>query len=361
MIVPINTGFLGFKIIFLLILGMSTIVFAHFRTKIPKHLIWNLRRTSLIFPSSEIVLLTDQINIKGIPTNVRIIAQTEIFGAKLLQLSTTHPMSFRNGFWFTTLLRLLAVCEFVIASNVPIIHVESDVLISPDFPLGDFANLAKPIAYPLVSQRCGVASTLYIRDGDAALSVRDSILEMSKNNSKLTDMIFLRQFYDLNTSKVSALPSGPMQSIVLQRGLSENYKQDLKQTFGILNGYFDTVDLGFYLTGEDPRNHRGRRRLRTIDPESDIWVRRLKFHWDNDREFISISAVGSKEVYPLFSLHIHSKDLKVFRIRTFGKRLQKRLRFQLDPPKTELVLEVFMSQLVRSIRRRLSLIILRGN
>ena len=203
--IPADTSFLGFTNTFLLVLGMPTLVFAHFGTKLPKHLVWNLRRTSVIFPASEIVLLTDQSNIKHLPPNVRIITMTEIFGAELLKLSSTHPMSFRNGFWFNTFLRLLAVCEFVIEFDAPVVHIEGDVLISQDFPVGDFANLPESIAYPLVSQRCGVASTLYIRDSSAALLMRASILEMSKKNSQLTDMTFLKQFYDLHNSRVSPL------------------------------------------------------------------------------------------------------------------------------------------------------------
>jgi hypothetical protein len=165
----------------------------------------------------------------------------------------------------------------------------------------------------------------------------------------------LKQFYDVNSLEISALPSGPVEHRCLKEYLSENYKRDLKETLITLTGYFDTVDLGFYLTGEDPRNHRGRRRLRTIDTESDLLVRELNFFWDNNREFISVSSIGSDEIRPLFSLHIHSKDLKVFQIKKFKKRIKKRLRTQYSPPRTEFVIMVFVSQIIGAVKRRMPL------
>lgn len=335
----------------LLILAMPVVLFAHFATSIPPHLIANLERTVRLFPGKRIVLLTDQ-RILQLPSSVEVVNIYNVPGWHALRESTTLPMEFRSGFWFTTFARLLAVAEFTISQEVATLHVESDVMIAPDFPFSAFAALDNPIAYPLVSPRCGVASTLYIRDGHSAKIFRDQILEYAKADGSLTDMTFLRKFYDNNMNMVSPLPIGPTVSSSLRHVLQKEYLNELAINVQTLKGYFDTVDLGFFLTGEDPRNHRGFRLLRTEDYESTLKVTNLIFNWDKDRSFPSMAPESTDLFLPVYSLHIHSKDIRAFNNANF---LRRRVEDFGKPSAREFNLFIFFSMskgyLVRRLKR----------
>lgn len=335
---------------------MPAILFAHFRTRIPKHLKLNLERTTSLFPDSRVILLTDQVDLRNIDSKVEVVYQQPLSSAASLLDSSSHPMSFRNGFWFTTFFRILAVAEFVISTGLSVIHVESDVILAQDFPFNKFKDLNKPISYPIVSARCGVASTLYIRDAEAALMLCNSIGLLSQSDSKLTDMTFLRKFYDLNPDIVSPLPSGPIFSTSFHNSVAESYREALSNSFVQLGGYFDTVDLGFFLTGEDPRNHRGIRRLRTTDLESDLNVSQLNFKWDETRDFISVASKTGTDFVPLYSLHVHSKDLRIFELNDFSRILRNRIKNQNKSTGYEFVFKVFLRQTMGSITRRLKVL-----
>ena len=115
------------------------IVFVHFGSSVPKYLMRNIERTCDFFPETTVTLITDissKIGIKKSNFQKYIFEMNEDY-VNLNQF-LSHPKNFRNNFWFTSLARIFVLCDYTIARNIQILHIESDVLISSDFPLNQF-------------------------------------------------------------------------------------------------------------------------------------------------------------------------------------------------------------------------------
>ena len=68
---------------------------------------------------------------------------------RLIDFLTTklsHKKSFRNGFWFKAIIRFYALLDFMNqTSNNSLLHLESDVWISPNFPISKFSSLGQKL------------------------------------------------------------------------------------------------------------------------------------------------------------------------------------------------------------------------
>jgi lipopolysaccharide biosynthesis glycosyltransferase len=129
------------------------IVFVHFGSKFPKHLILNLKRTCALFPDFSVVLITDSPEKLEIDeANFRMSCFIISHDYQTLNNNLSHPKGFRDNFWFTSLARIFALCDYVAANNVSILHIESDVLVSGDLPIDLFANCDRPIAFTVVGR-----------------------------------------------------------------------------------------------------------------------------------------------------------------------------------------------------------------
>ena len=63
-----------------------------------------------------------------------------------LKENSNLPMSFRQGFWFSTTSRFFALEAFSRENkNAKILQIESDVWLSPNFPFSKFENIEPEI------------------------------------------------------------------------------------------------------------------------------------------------------------------------------------------------------------------------
>jgi len=326
------------------------IVFVHYGTKLPRHLVLNISRTSQLFPSAKIVLLTDQKYVKGLKNCevIDVLCEIEI---EQTSNALNHPRDFRSGFWITTFLRLIAISKYVIERQNSILHVESDVILAPDFPFEKFKKLSSPIAFPIVGPGLSVASVLYIESSSAAEDLYCYLLALVARNSKTTDMKALDDFRNSNPRSVSLLPLATPSSEYYLDLLGQKDLREMENNFGIFNGAFDGIDIGFYLFGEDPRNNQGFRLIRKLDSSSYLKLNLLNFNYDKNRQFVNIQA-GDKEI-PLFSLHIHSKDLRAFHLTRFQKLLKRRILNSHLKDDKEFVFRAFLKLLVPFLKRKL--------
>lgn len=326
------------------------IVFVHFGLRLPKYLVRNLQRTCDLFPNQSIIFLSDRaqnvaINNRNFRTQV-INFDEEI---ELVNKSLNHPADFRDNFWFSSLARLMALADYVIDTHQPILHIESDVLISRDFPISKFSALDRPLAYTMVGEHSGVASLLFLRSAEAARFFKRYIVSAVLNDANTTDMKILGLLQSQYPDSVRILGSFPLDETNAYAAIHLSIKNDFEYTQNLFNGYFDSADIGQYLFGDDPRNHRGVKYLRRELASSYLHAGRLNYIFNPEREFIGLREGAVRDIY---SLHIHSKNSKLFTQRLSYRLLRKAVLNQSLPERHLLIPSVFLNALKGSIRRR---------
>lgn len=308
-------------------------------------------RTCEFFPTTTVTLLTD--------TTTKIKLEHRNFQLHNFQLGRdyelikdrlSHPKDFRHNFWFTSLARLYALCDYVIEKDFPVLHIESDVIISRDFPLPVFKLCDRSIAYTLVGPLSGVASVLWLANPKAALHLREFIDECSRKDPTTTDMKILGQYQAKHAKRVRVLASFPTANFNAYGLVPEQVIEDMIYTETLFNGYFDAADAGQYLLGDDPRNHRGVKYLRRELSTSYFKPSKSQFSYSSERKFVNIN---NSSINRFYSLHIHSKNQLIFDENRGDKILLRASKKQTAPEKHILVLPVLLNSIKISLARRL--------
>jgi len=328
------------------------IVFAHFGKRAPKHLALNIKRCKKLFPDIPIILITNREcklpGMKGL----------EIFfynpGSEWHQLdrNLSHPKEFRENFWLTSLARFLALENYLAKNPGEILHVESDVILAPDFPFEKFSVMAKPIAFPVLSRSQGIASTLYVRDHVTAKKLVALTLEMSTKDSQTTDMLILRKFYDLFSDSMQTLPIGPDARSAYRENTEEQLLVQMNLSLSLFGGCFDGLDIGYFIFGVDPRNDKGKKHLRRALQNNYLLVSKIGIVYSDERNFLSLESEGIEKTIPLYSLHIHSKNIKLFRTANNSRKLRQGVHTYRLPETHILIPQVFAKTASAAIARR---------
>jgi hypothetical protein len=328
------------------------IVFAHFKTKFPKHLLLNIQRTIVLFPEHQVFLITDQgtdnLTIEGLLT-FRFTENSEWLE---IERSLDHPKFFRGNFWFTSLARFIAISAFAAAHKGPLLHIESDVIISSDFPFDTLSRIESSFAYPVVSENQAIASCLFIKDEFAATDLASFSLESVRLNKSTTDMYVLLDFLSRYPEKVLMLPSSPPQQDALTEA-NQEFIERVVEGIAIFGGVFDGFDIGRYLFGDDPRNDRGFSILRRKDPRTYLDVRKLKFSTMQERDFPYIYRSDNSTFLPVFSLHIHSKNLRLFRPKQQRREISRSIMNSQRESKKIFNFSIFLNSTYLALCRRI--------
>ena len=327
------------------------IVFVHFGKTLPKFLFLNISRTLKQFPQHEVVLITNpECRIRN---NLKVKLFLYEINDDIRKLSEImkHPRNFRNNFWFNTVLRFFAIEALQKYQELETIHVESDVILSRDFPFNHFVNLEKSMAFPLVSRERGIASIVYFKDLNVVTRFNKFISSSIHSDPSTTDMIILRKFYEVNPQYVQILPTLPIAKIDSFSIVEPEIQILFNNAYEIFQGVFDGADLGIYLAGIDPRNNRGRRLLRHKIPNNYVQIENLNFVFDEQRQFISLLSQKDDFQNPIFNLHIHSKDIRYFN-NSCNKMIKKRIKFSNLEADTEFIFTVFINAALKSLIRR---------
>lgn len=327
------------------------IVFVHFKTKLPKHLILNLRRTVMLFPDHQVVLITDQ-NVSNL--NIPRLVSFHFYEShEWLEIEglLDHPRGFRGNFWFTSLGRFIALAYFAKYHNGPLVHIESDVIISSDFPFDAISKVEANFAYPVVSETQAIASCLFIKDEQSAQFLATFALESVRLNHSTTDMYVLHDLLTQHPAKVQILPSTPPQREIVPAA-SQEFINKIAEGTQYFKGIFDGFDIGRYLFGDDPRNDRGFSVLRRQDPRSYVHARKLDFSITKEREFPYVKNGSSSESLPIFALHVHSKNLKFFKTKMIASEVTKSVVNSKKRTKKIFSVKSFLVCAVNAVRRR---------
>lgn len=327
------------------------IVFCHFKSPIPKHLKLNIKRTIQLFPHIEVHLLTDLP-----PQSIRIKKLTIDHykpSNEWYELETllTHPKNFRNNFWFTSLSRFIAISEFFDHYQSDVLHIESDVIISADFPFNKISTSDYSYCFPIVSDALAIASTLFIKNSNAAKYLAELVMKTARKTRNTTDMHILRILSMDATVSYLQLPSSP--SMVYDKTtVGSKFLKNNEIGVEYFKGLFDGFDIGRYLFGVDPRNGRGISKVREFDDSVYLDMRKIQIITDEHRDFPYVLDIKSKNKFPVFSLHIHSKNKRFF-TSSSGRCIKRAVDKKSNVPGIKLYPAVFFRSILVSLRRRL--------
>jgi hypothetical protein len=330
------------------------LVFAHFGSPIPKHLARNLKRAAFLFPTHKIFLITDLQLDNAAFAEVTIYKYVYDQDWWKLYSQLEHSKDFRDNFWFTSTARFLALADFSNSFDEEFLHIESDVIIAHDFPFEKLSNAKYDFMFPIVSDSNAIASTIYIKNAKAANYLAKFALIESEKNNLTTDMYILSELSKNREVNFAPLPTAPTGSY----GISGPTNRFLQMSdFLILSfgGVFDGFDLGRYLFGDDPRNKRGFSTLRHNDTRTYLNVRNLDLVMRDERDFPFLTNITSDFYVPVFSLHVHSKNLKLFEIKKSKKLIKNYVLNSKKEPKTIFVFSVFVKSAVKSLKQRIKL------
>lgn len=282
---------------------VPTAVFVHLGPKIPKHLLLNLQRQVDLFPNIKTVLIVDHaINIR-IPEPVEIYTFVESSEDSVLfqKMEENSNFGFRNGFWKYTFLRLFALGDYHDKNpENSLLHIESDVILLPNFPWKKFHNLEN-VAWMRVNDFNDIAALVYLPSHKKTRFFIETIRGYAEENPKTTDMFSMFKFSTENKSTHSYLPSITPER--LREGISiKNGCTDLLELFG---GYFDPLALGLWYFGQDPTNSYGVSTRYVDQVHHDYFAPSAKLAFTDEK----LSDVSGIEI---FALHVHSKDLSLF-------------------------------------------------
>ncbi|CAN2170302.1 hypothetical protein MCEGKSE7_00044 [Candidatus Nanopelagicaceae bacterium] len=322
------------------------IVYVHLNSRIPIHLFMNLRRTRVMFPGQNITLISN-VN-QRIPKGIKL----EIFkkGEQWYEVENRlgHPKNFRNNFWMTSLGRFIALVEYQNKINDSILHIESDVIISQDFPVNIFEHAVWQISYPILSNERGIASILFLPDKVSSNELLNELQASSLSDPFTSDMLILGNMFR-KSGAVSPLPIGPNGAenyrSFLPNHLLERWEKDI-QKFG---GVFDGWDIGGFFFGTDPRNARGRSYLQRDVPSEFSEIRKWNIKYSKSRDFIELE--NNNQRIPIFCLHLTSKQLSLFKVNLPSKRIINLLKVR-PSEYSKFYLRIFVNQAFQSLLKR---------
>ena len=296
---------------------MIEVVFVHLGKEIPKHLVANIKIIKSNFKNLKIHLILD--NELAIPKEEISFVKIHLLRVPELETRTLFELApdpnFRNGFWKLTLERLFILGEFhKIYPETKFIHIESDVFLFPNFPLSKFEILER-ISWLKVSPTRDVAALVFFPNLTETLTFLKRMMDELRLGNWRDDMEMLSFLMTNFPNDYSYLPT--LNPDHLELGSEEiktkEIEKQLISNFEIFQGIFDGVHLGIWLAGWDPRNSYGITRIRDLSLISNakglLKPTNVEFLFDTDG---SLKYFSNHKSTPVYSLHIHSKSLKIF-------------------------------------------------
>jgi hypothetical protein len=293
------------------------IVFVYLGEHIPQYVFSNALRVSEMFPFETILYInssqdmSDHLKIES-KLSIRTLPKNEY----KLKTRLSHDSSFRNGYWFLTFERILALKKIHqdLGEYTSLLHIESDVILFPNFPF-DY-ELGQRVKWCSVDQQRDVGSIIFSPSYTETNWLCDKLLEEAQEDSEVTDMSALKRVREKFPDRVEVFSD--IFTAASQRGST---------------GIFDGSALGQWLCGTDPRTTYGLTVLHENSEFSPDNEKNLKQSLDGQLilqdENNSLVLTKGSEVRPIFSLHIHSKDIELFSVDNF-KALSKYISYSED-------------------------------
>jgi hypothetical protein len=329
------------------------IVFVHLGKAKAAHLWLNLQRTHTLFPLASIHLIIEEST--SVPRYIRefVVIHIYVRSIEIIELREqhVHASSFRNGFWWLSLERLIALGQAHPAiGNSGIIHLESDVILMPNFPFYFFGR--QKLSWCRYNENRDVASIVYSPDVQQTEWLVAQIINCYSSNPAHTDMTVLSEISNSHADKVCVLPYLGTHEVDL-RNREFNLKSavlEVPNRNHNLQGIFDAAPLGMWLCGQDPRNHYGftRFEMRNIIESGDSYIDPSKFEFSYSAESGLRISAGS-DALSIWNLHIHSKNLKLLS-NDWEAELQRILAGR--GQRSEFSVRIFCSLVISNLKQR---------
>ena len=287
------------------------IVYVQLGSAKAEHLIKNIGLAHKLFPRILIncVVYNNSDVHKSLPRYVNAIKFKPSEPVENMLQSKSIDLEFRQGFWRYSFERLLALHKA--HSDRPLsslLHVESDVLIMPSFPLSDFLRIQNVCWLPCDLSKDS-ASLMYFPNLKKSQEFNTDLNNLFVKSKQINDMKALYELRKQFPKKYRLLPTS--NSNFTQ--LSNLAIDSAAKSFRHFDGVFDPAPIGMWLTGIDPRNNFGvtnyfaSKKLSLLGMIQSPYAYPLYFV--NNKSLIFKN--GSK-VLPVYKLHIHSKSSKIF-------------------------------------------------
>jgi hypothetical protein len=212
---------------------------------------------------------------------------------------TNLDKGFRNGFWSLTSLRFFYIYEFMKKYDVKdVIHLENDVLIY--YNCNEILNFFDKnyIYLPFDTFKRNIASIMYIPNCNVFKNVLDKY-DFTKND--MENFAYIK----FNTGLIQNMPIFPVNFVTSKEELF------VSQNFNTFNFIFDAAAIGQFLGGVDPKNIPGDT-SGFVNETCVIKYNKYNFIWEIENNIKKPYLVINKLKFPIFNLHIHSKNLLKF-------------------------------------------------
>jgi len=212
---------------------------------------------------------------------------------------TNLDKTFRNGFWTFTSLRFFYIYALMKKYDLQdCIHIENDVVLYYNINTLNYV-LDKNFMYvPFDTFNRNIASIMYIPNSDVLKNVLD---RYNKSKNDMENFSAIKR----ETNLIQNFPIFPSLFACSneEKFVSENYER--------FNVIFDAAAMGQFLGGVDPKNNSGNT-IGFINETCVIKYNNFRFIWKENKNINKPYLVINGLLYPIFNLHIHSKNLKKF-------------------------------------------------
>lgn len=325
------------------------IALVHFGKSLPSYAKQNILLIDKTFEDLTKILINDSPKHKKFLSKTGFESRTTSLPTELENISSlSHDLHFRKGFWFTSLYRLIAICELAEERDGPILHIENDILLFPNFPISKLEE-SKKIMWCQFNDQRDVASLFYIPDSKSAKWLKNELLTRYRAYPAHTDMSLLREIADLNPSRVNYFPiAEKVESALFRKDVDNESKRKNIEGFNYYGGIFDSAPLGMYWIGRDPRNHKGKLLRFTNLPESFIMAESSLFNFNFSKPEIKLKSIS----IPIYNLHVHAKIPGIFSKSGIGK--YRVVAGEIDgKSKPKFMFKIFMLLSFSYLRRKL--------
>lgn len=284
-------------------------IFVHLGAHFPEYCRDSIEQVRLWNPDARILFVAEGCHVGKVPCEFIDLESVPISAKRAHFLKTTRlDTTFREGFWKFTTERLFVLEDVMSFMKInECIHLENDIMVY--FNINEVldrlrSTIGKKFAATYLGEKQLTYATLYIGD---LYSFSQLTTYLVAQRSTENEMSLGYSFYTENPEYCTFLPTCPIQTIMKGEERDES-------TVGaeIFNGFWDAAAYGQYIGGIDPRNdgHKGMGFVNaTCTFQSDQFVYSV-----GERNGLRYPIISNRMVsWPLYSLHIHSKELENYR------------------------------------------------
>jgi hypothetical protein len=283
---------------------LGYLVYVQLGTYYPKTLGLFAKHAEVYFPYLERILVTDNVLKTEWPSGKVIVTAKKSESSNDLLKQHPYYKELAKSYWLNTFERLFALrclAESALIENLPIIHLESDVLPFITSETISFLNSNfTTLSVPRHDEMRGIGSIVFSPNLQELENGLNNLEYLMKRNSKVinNDMDLLG--FGLNEGVIQELPSHPGQYD------SGEFKFPDGKRF-----LFDGAAFGQYLFGQDPFHQENYRISGYRNPGycAKTKIEDFTFAITNQDGQPNLIGEFCKQKYVIANLHIHSKEL----------------------------------------------------